>query len=154
LGSPWSQVARFGRLPGACVPSLAVNPTPAARSKLPVPLLVALVVVGMESLVLLVMGILELVSLDTARPEVALTAGLFFLAYAAFLAFFTWRLARLESWARAPLVMGQLIQIPVGLSYWGGDTRFVTVALLAAAGVALVGIFHPASIAAIEAAED
>jgi hypothetical protein len=154
LGSPWSQVAWLRGPLDVCVASLAVSPAAAARSNLPTPLLVALVVVGLESVVLLVMGVLELVSLDTARPEVALTAGLFFLAYAAFLAFFTWRLARLESWARAPLVMGQLIQIPVGLSYWGGDTRFVTVALLAAAGVALVGIFHPASIAAIEAAED
>lgn len=120
---------------------------------MPTPLKVALGVVAVEAVAFMVVGLLELFALDPKRPEVALTTGIFFLAYAAFLGFFTWRLARLESWARAPIVMGQLIQIPVALSYWGGGTKPVTVALLACSLVTLGGIFHPSSIKAIEEAD-
>ena len=139
---------------GVCVAFVAVNPPAGTRPDAPTPLKVALGVVALEAVAFVVYGVLELLSLDSKRPEVSLTAGLFFLAYAAFLTFFAWRLARLESWARAPIVMGQLIHIPVALSFWGGDTKAVTVVLLTSSLVTLGGIFHPASIEAIEAAED
>ena len=74
---------------------------------------------------------------------------------AGFVGFCSWRLRSLHVWARSPLVMLQLIQIPVALSFWGdGWTRIVTVAMLALSAVVLVGIFHPRSLAALEDAED
>ncbi|QLQ11014.1 MAG: hypothetical protein HZY75_12410 [Nocardioidaceae bacterium] len=114
-------------------------------------LLLAVSVVVIEAVAFAVFGVIELLHLDTSRPEVALTSGLFFLLWAVFLMFFSWRLSRLESWARPPLVMAQLIQVAVAFS-WGG-LSWAVVALLISAVLVLVGIFHPASIAAIESAE-
>ena len=48
--------------------------------------------------------------------------------------------------------MTQIIQIPVGISFWGGGwTRAVTVALLVASGLVLAGIFNRQSLDALEA---
>ena len=124
----------------------------AASSTLPRPLLVALAVVALEALAFLAYGVAELFSYDSERPEVALTSAVFFLVYAAFLGFFAWRLSRVDSWARAPLVMAQLIQVPVAISFWGGEvwTNVAAGVLVASSLLVLGGIFHPRSIAVLE----
>ncbi|MFT4010823.1 MAG: hypothetical protein QM655_12375 [Nocardioidaceae bacterium] len=133
-------------------------PTPFSRRfsrpsprHLPAPLWVAVVVVLLEALGFAVYGVIELFHLDSKRPEVALTAGIFFVLYAGFLVFFGWRLARAEAWARAPIVMAQLIQVAVALNYGGVAPLSVTFVVTAA--VVLVGVFHRASIEAIESHE-
>jgi hypothetical protein len=60
-----------------------------------------------------------------------------------------WFLLRLRSWARAPVVLAQLIQLGVAWSFRGGDSVAVAVALAVVAAVVLVGIFHPASLDAL-----
>ena len=118
----------------------------------PLPLTLALAVVALEVLAFGAYGVVELAAFDSKRPEVALTSGAFFLAYAGFLTFFGWRLSQLESWARAPIVMCQLLQIPVAINFWGGETRtnVVSIALLVVSVAVLGGIFHPRSLAALE----
>lgn len=123
-------------------------PVTSPRQRPPLPLLVAAAVVFVEALGFAVYGVVELLHIDSKRPEVGVTAGIFFVLYAVFLIFFGWRLVLLESWARAPLVMGQLIQVAVALSY-GGVTP-LALAFATTALVVLVGIFHPATIGAIE----
>jgi len=78
------------------------------------------------------------------------TSVAFFLVYGGFLGYCAWSVYRLRSWARAPLVLAQLIQILVGASFWGGSTTAIAVLAVAAGLLALVGIFHPASLAALE----
>jgi hypothetical protein len=80
-----------------------------------------------------------------------ITSVAFLVLYGAFLGLCAHRLWHLHSWARAPVVMGQLIQIPVGISFWGGSTIPIAVVLLVSAAAVLVGIFHPRSIAALAA---
>jgi hypothetical protein len=97
--------------------------------------------------------LLALVQLSQARGEamaLAVTATLFFLLWGGGLLFCGWHLWRLASWARAPVVLAQLIQILVGGSFWGGSTTVVAVVAIVVGVLALVGIFHPQSLAALE----
>jgi hypothetical protein len=120
---------------------------------LPAPLAVAASLVAVEGLLLVGYAVLELASLDTERAEVALTTAVFFALYGAGLLACGWSLARCSSWARSPAVLAQLIQLGVAWSFWGGDTTGVAIGVAVVAVVVLVGVFHPASLAAL-AAED
>ena len=77
------------------------------------------------------------------------TTTVFFLVYGAGLAFCAWRVTRLESWARAPLVLAQLIQLGVAWSFRGGSSTPVAVGLALVAVLVIAGIFHPASLDAL-----
>jgi hypothetical protein len=105
----------------------------------------------LEAAVLVGYGVSLLPSLSDERLAVGATSVLFLVGYGAFLAWCAHRFWRLHSWARAPIVMAQLIQIPVGISFWGGQTTAVAVAMLLVAAVVLAGVFHPRSIAALAA---
>ena len=48
------------------------------------------------------------------------------------------------------MVLAQLIQLGVAWSWFGGSTRTLAFGLAAVALVVLVGIFHPASLAALD----
>lgn len=115
----------------------------------PAPLTVALSLTAVEALVFAVLAIAELVAFDPAKGAVAASTTLFFVLYGAGLALCAWALWRLKSWARAPVVLAQLIQLLVAWSFWGGQTTWVAVALAVVAVVVLAGIFHPASIEAL-----
>ncbi|MDF1603717.1 hypothetical protein [Nocardioides sp. YIM 152315] len=120
----------------------------------PAPLIVAVSLVAVEALLLLGYAVLELVSLDADRAEVALTTTVFFALYGGGLLCCAWALSRLSSWARSPVVLAQLIQLGVAWSFWGGETTAVAVAVAAVAVIVLVGVFHPASLAALAAEEE
>lgn len=125
---------------------------PAANT--PTPLIVAASLVAVEGMLLLGYAVLELASLDADRAEVAVSTSVFFLLYGGGLLCCAWALTRLGSWARSPAVLAQLIQLGVAWSFWGGDTTGVALAIAAVAVVVLAGIFHPASLAALAAAEE
>ncbi len=118
----------------------------------PAPLLVAASLVGVEALLLLLQGIAELFSVSGERVAMGLTTALFFVVYAVALGFCAWALTRRKSWARAPIVVAQLIQLLVAWSFLGGATTLVGVGLGLVSVVVLVGIFLPASLDAL--AED
>ena len=120
----------------------------------PAPLLVAASLVAVEGLLLLGYAVLEVASVDSDRVAVAATTGVFFLAYGAGLLLCARALSRRQSWARSPVVLAQLIQLGVAWSFWGGSTTAVAIGVGLVAVVVLVGIFHPASLAALEAADE
>jgi hypothetical protein len=129
--------------------------TPGQR--VPAPLLAAVSLVAVETLLLVVFGLAELRWLSASKATMGLTTSLFFLVYGAGLGLCAWELRRLRSWARAPVVLAQLLQLGVAWSFRGGATTAVSAALAVVAVLVLVGIFHPASLRAIadaDAAED
>jgi hypothetical protein len=121
----------------------------AAPSERPAPLTVAASLAGLEAALLALFGVAELFSLTGARVAMGLTTTAFFLVYGAGLAFCAWRLARLESWARAPVVLAQLIQLGVAWSFKDGSTAVVAAGLALVALVVIAGIFHPRSLSAL-----
>lgn len=119
----------------------------------PLPLLVACALVGLEAVLLVGYGAVQMGSLSSGRVMMGLTDTLFFLVYGGGLGACAWLLSRLRTWTRAPVVLAQLIQVLVAWSFRDGDTTLLAV-LLAAVGVAvLAGVFHPASTAALAAAD-
>ena len=112
-------------------------------------LLGAAVLVGLEGLALVGLGVVELASLNTSRVVLAVTTALFFVAMGAGLLACARGLARVESWARGPVVAVQLIELLLAFSFWGGDTTVAAVGLALVAVVTLVGVLHPASTRAL-----
>ncbi len=127
-------------------PAPRLEPRP---EQLPAPLRVAAALAGIEALLLALFGLAELFSLTGVRIAMGVTTTLFFLGYGAGLAWCAWRLSRRESWARAPVVLAQLIQLGVAWSFRGGATSVASVVLALVAGIVLVGIFHPRSLTAL-----
>ena len=117
---------------------------------MPPPLTVAVSVVGLEAAMLILQGLALVPALEGERLAMGTTSVAFFLLYGGFLGYCAWQLYRLHSWARAPLVLAQLIQILVGGSFWGGATTIVAIVAIGLGLLALAGIFHPASLAALE----
>ncbi|WP_148574663.1 hypothetical protein [Nocardioides caldifontis] len=124
------------------------------RHRVPAPLAVAVSLVAVEAVVYFLFGIVEASQARGEALALAVTATLFFVLWGAGLGFCAWNLWRLASWARAPVVLAQLIQVMVGASFWGGNTTVVAVVAIAVAVVALAGIFHPQSLAALEPSEE
>lgn len=127
----------------------AQPPSAGARRSVPAPLVVATSLAGVEAAMLVLYGVVELAAVEGDKAVMGVSTALFFLVYGAGLAFCAWRTHRLESWARSPVVMAQLIQLGVAWSFWGGASTPAAVALGLVALVVLVGIFHPASLAAL-----
>ncbi len=74
---------------------------------------------------------------------------MFFLLYAAGLAFCARGLLRLSSWTRGPIVLAQLIELGVAWSFRGGETTWVSVLLAIPAVIVLVVMFAPATTVAL-----
>ncbi|MXG91705.1 hypothetical protein [Nocardioides flavescens] len=123
------------------------------RTSAPPPLLAAAAVVALEAAALVVLGVLELVHLSGGRVTLAVTTTAFFWLVGAGLGACAVALTRLSSWARGPVVAAELILVLTAFSTWGGSRQWA-LGMLAAAGVALVGVLHPASTAALAAEED
>ena len=115
----------------------------------PVTLAVAAGLTAAEALAFTAYGVALLPGLFRGHPEAGSTSSLFFLAYAVFLGVCAQQLLRLRSWARAPVVLAQLIQLFVGTSFWGGSTTAVAIVLIAVALATLVALLHPRSLAAL-----
>jgi hypothetical protein len=132
------------------------TPEPPASTGSPVgrrpprPLVAAVALVGLEVLALVVQGVYELAVLSPSRATMGLSTVIFFVVYGVGLGVCAWRLYRLSSWARAPVVLAQLIQVLVAWSFRGGTTTPVAAALALVAVLVLVGVLHPASVAALD----
>src|SRR5690242_17803064 len=91
------------------------------------------------------MGIVEITSLDTDRLTVGVTTTVFFVIYAAGLAACARGLARVRSWARAPLLLAQLIQLGLAWSFLGSSTTWLAVLLAVPAAFVAVVLVLPAT---------
>jgi hypothetical protein len=111
---------------------------------------VAASVVAVEATLLVGYGVVELFALSGQRVAMGVTTTLFFVLYGGALGACAWSLTRQRSWSRAPVVLAQLIQLGVAWSFRGGASLPVAVGLAVLAAVVLAGVFHPASIAALE----
>ena len=126
--------------------------TPSAGSPhRPLPLLLATGLAALQALFFLGWALLELLDLTPGRATMAVTVAVFFLAYGAALALCVWGLLSLRSWARSPVVLTQLLQL--GIAWNLRDTPALAVPLAVVAVAVVVGIFHPASLAAVEGEE-
>jgi hypothetical protein len=115
----------------------------------PAPLTVAASLAVVEAIVFVILAVAEIAAFESDKAALGATTTLFFLVYGAGLAVCAWGLARLKSWARAPIVVAQVIQLLVAWSFRGGETTWVAVILAVVAAVVLAGIFHPQSIDAL-----
>ncbi len=128
----------------------AVPPRDEGIPAAPRPLLIAAVLVGVEAVALVVYGVVETFSITGARVAMGVTTSVFFVLYGIALGWFARELLRRQSWARAPLVLAQLIQLGVAWSFRGGAGTAVAAVLAVLALGVLAGIFHPASIRALD----
>jgi hypothetical protein len=110
---------------------------------------VAAATVGVEAVALAAYGLVQLGALTASRATMGVTTTVFFVAYGVGLGACAWGLRRRVSWARAPVVLAQLIQLGVAWSFRGGATTVVAVVAATLGVLVLAGIFHPASLAAL-----
>ncbi|MGY4720374.1 hypothetical protein [Naumannella cuiyingiana] len=91
------------------------------------------------------LAVAEFASTRASRPEVGITTGLAFAGYAVLLLITARGLARLRPWARSVAIFAGLLQIPVAISFWGGQTIPIAVAALVASIVIIGGLITPAA---------
>jgi hypothetical protein len=108
-------------------------------------LLMAAGVVVVEALTLLGVGVSVVVGSDSRRLLLDVTTTLFFLFYGGALLLCAWGLAQTRRWARAPVVLAQLIQILVSWSFFSGATRWVAVLMAATAVGVLASVLSPSA---------
>jgi hypothetical protein len=125
-----------------------------AAESTPPPLRAAAAVVFLEAVVLAAQGAAELVATVGERIVLGATTSVFFLAYGAGLAVCAHALFRRRSWARAPVLVTQLLQLAVAWSFLGGATTWVSTVLAVLAVVTIAGIFAPSSLAAMDRVDD
>ena len=115
----------------------------------PPPLVVAAGLAAVEGLLLVVYAVLEAASMHADRAAMAVTTSLFFAILGGLLAWCAWLVVHGRAWARSPIVVAQVIFLGLAYNFLGGSTTWVAVALALVAGVVLIGLLHPASMAAL-----
>ena len=125
---------------------------PADAQGNPPPLTVAASLAVVEAIVLLVLAVLELADTSRGRLGLGLSTAAFFAAYGVVLLVAAWALWRRRSWARGPVLITQLIVL--GLA-WNLREHVLTALGLAVVGlVAIAGVLHPDTLAALEGRDD
>lgn len=113
-------------------------------------LLVAVgVLCGLEAVALLVLAGVEVTHAASGRAVIGVTTAIFFALYAVALALAGRGIARGRSWARAPIVLAQLIQLGLGWSFYGPGTYWVTALLGVPALFALIVLLLPSTTVAL-----
>ncbi len=116
-------------------------------SRRPLPLLTTVAVVALEAVALVLVAVLALANLGGAAG-LGVSSAVFFLLCAAALAGCAWGLARLGSWARAPIVLTELVGLGLAWDARHTDTP-LAVGLAVLVVVGLAGLFHPATTRAL-----
>ena len=122
----------------------------ALRSDNPPPLTVAASLAAVQGMLLVLYGVLEIANLSLDRVTMGVTTAVFFLAAGGGLCACAFYLQRRSTWARSPIVLAQLIQLGLAWNFRAAPTTWLAVVLAVVALVVLFGIFHPASIRALE----
>lgn len=121
-------------------------------SAAPAPLVVAASLAFVQGLLVVLGALGEAFSIDSERLVLGLTTTLFFTLCGAGLLLCSWGLHRVRPWARGPVLLAQLVLLC--LAWSTRETPQVSAVLVVVAAIVLVGLLHPRSIEAIEAARD
>ncbi|HET6153130.1 MAG TPA: hypothetical protein VFE15_09240 [Marmoricola sp.] len=113
------------------------------------PLLVASAMVLLEGLGVLVFGAAEALDTHSSRAVMGVTTAFFFIIFGIALLVCGWGLTRAQTWARGPVMIGQLISLGLAWNFRTGDTTLLAVVLAVPAVVVLIGMLHPATIEAM-----
>ena len=119
------------------------------RRTRPPQLVAAAVLAVLEGVVALGFGVAEILQVRLFRAVVGVGVVVFMVGFAVLLLAAARGLLRLRRWARAPVVVVQLILLPVGWSFRGGQTTPVAVAMIIVALLTLVLILTPRSTQAL-----
>lgn len=119
------------------------------RRTRPPQLVGAAALAAVEGLVALGFGVAEIFQVRLFRAVVGVGVAVFMIGFAALLLAAARGLLHLRRWARAPVVVVQLIMLPVGWSFRGGQTTPVAAAMIIVALLTLVLILHPRSTQAL-----
>ena len=121
----------------------------AVRRSLPPQLAGAAVLAALEAVVALAFGVTQIFQVRLFRAVVGVGVVFFMIGFAVLLGAAARGLLRSRRWARAPVVVVQLILLPVGWSFRGGQTTWVAATMIIVALVTLVLILHPRSTQAL-----
>jgi hypothetical protein len=121
---------------------------PGAAGGNPPPLTVAASLAAVQGLVLLILAVLELASVSSDRPGVAVSTAVFFAAYGAVLTGAAWALWRRHGWARGPVLITQLIVL--GLAWNLREQVLAAVGLAVLGLVVIAAVIHQDTIAALD----
>ena len=121
---------------------------PERRSR-PPQLTLAAGLAALEGLVALGFGVAEIFQVQLLRAVVGIGVAITMVGFAVLLLAAARALLGLHRWARAPVVVVQLIMLPVGWSFRGGQTTWVAVVMIIVALLTLVTVLHPASTRAL-----
>ena len=116
----------------------------AGTRRVPV-LVVAALLVALEAFTLLAVGASVVFGSEPGRLVLDVTTTVFFLLYGCGLLVSARGLLLSRRWARAPVVLAQLIQVLVAWSFFPGATRGVAVLLDVAAVAVLGAVLSPAA---------
>ncbi len=119
----------------------------------PTPLRLAAAVVALQGLVSVVFGLAEALHITGERAVMGASTALFFVAYGAGMVFCAWGLSRVQTWARGPVLLAQLISLGLAWNFRDAGTVFASVGFAVPAVVVLVGMLHPRTIEALERAD-
>jgi TRAP-type mannitol/chloroaromatic compound transport system permease small subunit len=106
-------------------------------------LALAAALVAVEAVALLGVGGSVVLGSDRARLVLDVTTTVFFLLYGCGLLVCARGLLHRRRWARAPVVLSQLIQVLVAGSFFAGATRWLALLLGVTAVVVLVAVLSP-----------
>lgn len=121
------------------------------RRPRPATLTAAAALAGLEGLVALGFGVVEIAQVRLFRAVVGVGVALVMIGFAVLLLTASRALLRLRRWSRAPVVVVQLILLPVGWSFRAPPTTAVAVVMVAVALLTLVLVLHPRSTQALVA---
>lgn len=117
-------------------------------------LLAAAGLVALEALAVLATGVSVALAGSMSRLVLDITTVAFFVLYAGGLLICAGNILRGAQWARAPIVLAQLIQLAVAWGFRGGETTRYAVLLALTAGAVLVLVLHPSVTATLTDDED
>jgi predicted transporter len=113
----------------------------------PLTIVVAATLLALEGLVGLAYAALEVGQVRMSRAEVGVGVAILMAGFGLLLLLVSRGVFLGRRWSRGPAVATQLILLPIALSFRGGATTWVSVALAALAIAVLVGVLHPRSTA-------
>ncbi|MGI3785368.1 MAG: hypothetical protein ACRYG2_31845 [Janthinobacterium lividum] len=121
----------------------------AVRRSPPPQLAGAAVLAALEGLVALGFGVTEIFQVRLFRAVVGVGVAAFMIGFAVLLLSAARALVRVRRWARAPVVVVQLIMLPVGWSFRGAPTTWVAVTMIVVSLLTLLLVLHPRSTRAL-----